>query len=110
MDQFLEWVQSNWGETSVIGTWIAIIARLIWKRAGTWRNAVRRWFRARGSTNTLGLTKHRDDDDHVVVSWSFMGKSFNIHKSGKYVDLSEFERHDLDQPTNDDESPTDKPQ
>ena len=110
MDQFLEWIQSNWGETGVIGTWVAIIARLIWKHAGTWRAAVRRWYRAQGSTDTLGLTKHRDEDDHVVVRWSFMGKRFNIHKSGKYVDLSELKPHDLDELTNDDESTTDQRQ
>ena len=109
MDQVIEWVQSNWGETGLLGTWAAIIARLIWRNARAWSGAVKRWFQSRGSTNTLGLVKHRDEDDDVLLVWKGLGLRINFHSSGKYTGFPPSAAQNPDQPTNDDnEEPTGK--
>ena len=83
MDPFLDWVRTNWGETGLLGTWAGILARLLWKNARAWCSEARRWYRSRGSTKTLGLIKHRDEDDDVVMIWEVMGIRFNFHSTGK---------------------------
>lgn len=107
MDQLLEWARSNWGETGLAGTWAVLIVRLLWQHGRTWCSQIQQWYRAQGSTKTLGLVKHRDEDDDVIVKLEIGRRSFDIHSSGKFVDMDWANTRSSDQPPDDDSDQTD---